>query len=61
MSVIELSDSVGTRRIPISSLSGDIRIELEGTDGPRVIVGPGVTVERREEPNSEPIDLGDSL
>lgn len=61
MTVIELSDSVGTRRIPAPSLSDGIRIELDRPEGPRVIVPSEIDVERRDAPASTPTEPGEPI
>ena len=54
MGVIEISDGVTNRQIPVQELTETIRIEL-AQDGPRLILPPSVTVEYTEQPERSPI------
>lgn len=45
MGIIEISDGVSCRRMQATDLDGRIRIDLDGDDGPEVIVPTGVRVE----------------
>lgn len=54
MGVIEISDGVTNRQIPVQELTETIRIEL-AQDGPRLILPPSVTVEYTEQPERSTI------
>ena len=46
MGCIELNDGISNRRIPVKELSGTIRVEIGGSDGPRVVLPDTIEVER---------------